>query len=70
MTDIGSIAAGRIPGYTAEQYIRESIVDSCAYDGSKISGLPSCDLMANVMNTLELSREDIDSLVAFLLQQK
>lgn len=61
-----SIGANRIPGYTAEQYLRESIVDSCAYT---VEGT-DCNLMLNVMNSISLSDEDVDALVAFLLQQR
>lgn len=63
---IASVAANRIPGYTAEQYLRESIVDSCAYT---VEGT-DCNLMLNVMNTITLTDADVDALVAFLLQQR
>ena len=66
LAGIATVAAGRIPGYTAEQYIRESIVDSCAYTVPETD----CVLMQNVMNGIHLSDGDVDALVAFLLQQR
>lgn len=66
LNGIAAVAEGRIAGYTAEQYLRESIVDSCAYT---VEGT-DCNLMLNVMNTIVLSDSDVDALVAFLLQQR
>ena len=66
LNGIATVAAGRIPGYTAEQYLRESIVDSCAYTTEGTD----CNLMLNVMNTISLTDSDVDALVAFLLQQR
>ena len=66
LNGIAATAEGRIAGYTAEQYLRESIVDSCAYT---VEGT-DCNLMLNVMNTIVLSDSDVDALVAFLLQQR
>ena len=66
LNGIAAVASHRIPGYTAEQYLRESIVDSCAYT---VEGT-DCNLMLNVMNTISLSDADVDALVAFLLQQR
>lgn len=66
LNGIAAVAEGRIAGYNAEQYLRESIVDSCAYT---VEGT-DCNLMSNVMNTIVLSNSDVDALVAFLLQQR
>ena len=66
LNGIASVSQGRIQGYTAEQYLRESIVDSCAYT---VEGT-DCNLMLNVMNTISLTDADVDALVAFLLQQR
>ena len=63
---IGTLAETRIAGYTAEQYLRESIVDSCAFTVPDTD----CNLMLSVMNTIVLSDADVDALVAFLLQQR
>ena len=63
---IATVASARIPGYTAERYLREAIVDSCAYT---VEGT-DCNLMLNVMNTIHLTDADVDALVAFLLQQR
>ena len=61
---ISGRAGDRVPGLSAEEYLRESIVDPAAYivDGY----LP--DSMPKGFKIL-LSEEDIDSLVAFLLTQ-
>ena len=66
LNGIASVSQGRIQGYTAEQYLRESIVDSCAHT---VEGT-DCNLMLNVMNTLSLTDADVDALVAFLLRQR
>lgn len=71
---IGAQAAARIPGYTAEQYIRESITDPCAYTvtpaDAGITRQYDCNLMVATMSGISLSETDIDALVAFLLQQR
>ena len=71
---IGAQAASRIPGYTAEQYIRESITDPCAYTvtpaDAGITRQYDCNLMVATMSGIRLSETDIDALVAFLLQQR
>ena len=66
LNGIASLSQGRIQGYSVEQYLRESIVDSCAYT---VEGT-DCNLMLNVMNTIRLTDADVDALVAFLLQQR
>ena len=66
LNGIATVAEGRIAGYTAEQYLWESIVDSCAYTVEDTD----CNLMLNVMSTIVLSDADVDALVAFLLQQR
>ncbi len=59
-----SLRAGdRVPGLSAEEYLRESIVDPAAYIVEGYS-----DIMPKGFRFL-LSEEDIDSLVAFLLTQ-
>ena len=61
---ISGRAGDRVPGLSAEEYLRESIVDPAAYivegysDGTMPKGF-----------RFLLSEEDIDSLVAFLLTQ-
>ena len=71
---IGAQAAARIPGYTAEQYIRESITDPCAYTvtpaDAGITREYDCNLMVATLAGITLSDADIDALVAFLLQQQ
>ena len=73
-THVGTWAANRIPGYTAEQYIRESIVEPCAYNVTPaddgIEADYDCKLMEATMKSIFLSDAEIDALVAFLLAQK
>ncbi len=56
-------AGDRVPGLSAEGYLRESIVDPAAYIVEGYS-----DFMLKGFRFL-LSEEDIDNLVAFLLTQ-
>jgi len=53
----------RVPGVSAEEYLRESIVDPAAYIVEGYS-----DFMPKGFRIL-LSEEDIDNLVAFILTQ-
>ena len=73
-TYVGTWAANRIPGYTAEQYIRESIVEPCAYNVTPaddgIEANYDCKLMETTMKSIFLSDAEIDALVTFLLAQK
>jgi len=57
-------AGDRVPGLSAEEYLRESIVDPAAYtvDGYFVDAMPKG-------YKILLSEEDIDGLVAFLLTQ-
>ncbi len=69
---IGSAAANRIPGQSAEDYIRESILEPDVYAAGTADGL-SQDYDGNLMlSTMagilpSLSDEDIDNLVDYLL---
>ena len=69
---IGSAAANRIPGYSAEEYIRESILEPDKYAAGTADGL-SQDYDGNLMlSTMAgvlpaLSDEDIEALVEYLL---
>jgi hypothetical protein len=60
---ISERAGERVPGMSAEEYLRQSIVDPSAY---VVEGFGN--LMQKDFESL-LSEEDIDSLVAFLLTQ-
>ena len=60
---ISGRAGDRVPGLSAEEYLRESIVDPTAYIVEGYS-----DWMPKG-NRFLLSEEDIDGLVAFLLTQ-
>ncbi len=59
---ISGRAGDRVPGLSAEEYLRESIVDPKAYIVEGYLG---------IMQSFKflLSEEDIDSLVAFILTQ-
>ena len=61
---ISGQAGDRVPGLSAEDYLRESIVDPAAY---LVEGY-FADAMPKGLKIL-LSEEDIDNLVAFLLTQ-
>ncbi len=58
-------AATRVPGLSAEQYIRESIENPDAY---VVEGHKAGDMYQNW--TKDLSKQDIDDLVAYLLTEK
>lgn len=60
---ISGRAGDRVPGLSAEEYLRKSIVDPSAYIVEGYS-----DAMPKGFKIL-LSEEDIDNLVAFLLTQ-
>lgn len=59
---IATRAATRVPGMSAEEYIRESILDPNAY---VVEGFPAGQMLQNFGDLL--TTEDIDNLVAFLL---
>ncbi len=60
---ISGLAGDRVPGLSAAEYLRESIVDPAAYIvGGYSDGMPKGFKIL-------LSEEDIDGLVAFLLTQ-
>ncbi len=61
----GTRAASRVPGLTAEQYIRESIMTPNDYVVEKYK---AGDMYQNWAK--ELSKQDIDDLVAYLLTEK
>ena len=60
--NIGSVAATRIPGMSAEDYIRESILDPSAY---VVEGYPD-DVMPKNYSEL-LTSDELSDLVAFFL---
>ena len=59
---VATSAATRVPGLTAEEYLRQSIVDPDAY---VVHGFDPGVMLQNFNDTL--SEEQIDNLVAFLL---
>ena len=69
---IGKAAANRISGYSAEEYIRESIVEPDAYTAGTADGLSQDyqqGLMTATMAGIQLTDEDVDALVEFLLSK-
>jgi hypothetical protein len=65
LADIGSQADKRVSGLSAQEYLRQSIVDPNAYT---LEGFA-----ANVMPMVwsdELTEEQVDDLIAFLLTLK
>ena len=58
-------------GYSAEEYIRESIVEPDAYTAGTADGLSQDyqqGLMSATMAGITLTDEDVDALVEYLLQ--
>ena len=69
---IGKAAANRISGYSAEEYIRESIVEPDAYTAGTADGLSQDyqqGLMTATMAGIQLTDDDVEALVEFLLAQ-
>ena len=70
LSNIGSAAASRISGKSAEEYIRESIVEPDAYTAGAADGLDQDyqeGLMQATMAGITLTDEDVDALVEYLL---
>ena len=65
LTSIGVTAAARIPGYTAEEYIIESIRRPGAY---VVEGYPR-DLMTEAL-TRHLTEDEVNALAVFLQYQQ
>lgn len=62
LAGIAVTAAGRVPGLSAEDYIRQSIVDPDAYT---VDGYPAGQMLADYED--RLTAEELDALVAFLM---
>ena len=65
LAGIATQATSRAPGMTAEEYLRESILDPDAYI---VEGFPAGLMLPDLEENL--SPEQIDNLVAFLLTLK
>ena len=63
LAGIGATAADRIPGYSAEEYLVQAIVDPDAYRHAAHTGVMPEDVAAG------LSQEDVKSLVGYLMLQ-
>lgn len=74
LTNISTTAAQRRPKYSAEDDIRESILNPDAYTASIKNGLSRdypAGLMANLLRTnVRISQEELEALVAYLLSLK
>lgn len=71
LTRIGTVAGTRIDGLTAEDYIRESILDPNAFISPDCPTGPCAEPSVMIANFSELiSEEELDSLVVFLLAQE
>lgn len=66
LTNIGVVGATRIPGYTAEQYIRESLLNPNAFIAPECPAGPCLPnlMVQNLGDTL--TAEEIDTVVAYL----
>jgi len=62
---IATRAQTRVPGLTAEEYLRQSIVEPNAY---VVEGFPAGQMFSNYREVL--TDEDIDNLIAFLMTQE
>ena len=62
LAGVATRAATRVPGMTAEEYLRESILEPDAY---VVPGFPAGQMIPTYLEIL--SDEDVDNLVAFLL---
>ena len=67
-THIATEAMGRLGGMSLEEYLRQSIVDPSAALTPEWEG--SEGLMEATITPLNLTSQDVDALVAFLLTQK
>ena len=61
LTELSARAGDRIEGLTAEEYVRQSVLDPQAY---------IVDGYGEFMPALPLDAEEVDSLVAFLLSER
>ncbi len=68
-TNLGNVAASRIEGYTAEEYIRESIVDPNAFIVEECPLGPCLQVMPQNYSA-SLSEEQLNAIVAYLLSLK
>ena len=65
LANVGTLAEGRVPDMTAEEYLEESILQPDAY---VVEGYPEGQMLDIYEETL--TDEDIDALVAYLLSLK
>ena len=65
-TNMGVVAGRRIEGYTAEEYIRESILMPSAFIVPECPTGPCLPIMPENLGTL-LTEEELDAVVAYLL---
>ena len=70
LTNIGDLAAERVPGLSAEEYIREAIVDPGAYIAPGCPNGPCLDGIMPRFYMESLSPEQLDMVVAYLVEQR
>jgi len=68
-TNLGVIAGTRREGYTAEEYIREAIVEPSAFIVEECPLGPCLQVMPENYGDI-LTEEEIDAVVAYLLSMK
>ncbi|HOU41056.1 MAG TPA: hypothetical protein PK829_07290, partial [Promineifilum sp.] len=70
LSAIGLTAGGRVPGFTAEQYIRQSVLEPNAYLAPACPNSPCLPSIMPRDYATRLSPAQQDTLVAFLLTQQ
>jgi hypothetical protein len=70
LTYIGLTASGRVPDLTAEQYIRQSILEPNAYLAPECPNAPCMPGIMPQNYSTRLSAEQLDTLVTFLLARQ
>lgn len=70
LTNIGILAAQRVPGLSAEEYIRQAITDPGAYIAVGCPNGPCLDGIMPQSYQESLSREQLEILVNYLVDQK
>jgi hypothetical protein len=70
LTNIGGLAAERVPGLSAEEYIREAIVDPGAYIAPGCPNGPCLDGIMPRFYMESLSPEQLNKVVAYLVEQR
>jgi hypothetical protein len=70
LSNIGNVAGQRVPGLSAVEYIRQSIVDPGVFIAPSCPNDPCLQEVMPTVYGKTLSSEQLDLIVAFLLEQK